>query len=132
MNDAVTIQLFEQATAEVKIPIKIPPRIDGFFYGDAIIRSKDEMKKLSEELKDMGERAEDGADDGFDEALVRKLYTGFRGLGGPNKEPITGEEAIREVVAGRFSSYLMGAAVTAYFQQYGAALQQNLPKRRWR
>lgn len=137
MNDKVTLQLLDQATADVTIPIKIG-KINGSFIGEAIIRSKQEMQEMQDEVVRLAEEAEAQGktaadrDPEEDEAMLRRLYAGFRGLGDNSKTPITGDDAFTAICRGKYSSYLLPAAITAYYQQYGAALQQNLPKRRWR
>lgn len=104
-----------------KIDIAIPPEnpmIRGHIDVDYFIRSKPEVKELSE----LGLS---------DEEYLPRIAKDIRGLGGDKPEDaLAGEAAFTEVLAGPYSMYLVPAIVGAYFDQYGEARRGNSRARR--
>lgn len=123
---AVTLVVKKVQTAPLKIMLNVNGVLNGHFTGHAKLRSKPEIKALSDRM-DSEEFKDNDAD------FVHELYEGFDGL--PNTsagvgEEAKGEDAWNEVLIGPFSSYLSTAAVQAYFAQYGEARQGNSGRRR--
>jgi hypothetical protein len=108
-------------TAPLKIQLAIPPekpQLEGFITVDAVLRSKPEIKALSEEGLQ-------------DHEYLPKIVTGIHGLGHPETdEPLTGEAAFEEALKGRYSMYITAAIVEGYFAQYGEARRGNSRPRR--
>jgi hypothetical protein len=92
-------------TFQIKITIDIPDGPKGFFTGNAIRMSEPDKQKL--------------IDEGLSNAeALPKIYESFDGLGDSEGNPVSGEKAFDEVLNGKWSSYLLAAAVTQYFGQY--------------
>ena len=104
-----------------KIDIAIPPEkpvITGFIEVDYFIKSKPEVKELSDLNL-------------TDEEYLPRIASNIRGLGGEKPEDaITGDAAFVEVLTGKYSMYLVPAIVTDYFEQYGQARRGNSRTRR--
>lgn len=117
-------------TVELKVEIAIPPEnpvIKGFITCDAVVRSKAEMKALSEKLEE-GEFTSDA------ELLTKgDLYRDIRGLTNTDgKELKTFEDALQEVTEGKYSVYLTTALVRKYFGHTQDAQSKNSIRSRGR
>jgi hypothetical protein len=122
---AVTLMVKKVKTAPLKIQLLVPGVLNGYFTGHAKIRSKPDIKMLSDRIEN-GEFTENG-----DELLARELYEGFNGIPDIDSgKELEGEDAWDALLNGPISSYLSPAAVTAYFAQYGEARQGNSGRRR--
>lgn len=120
-KNGVTLVLRDLETSELRVNIDIGGKVKGYFFADAIVRSKEEMKDLAEKIQN----------DTFkdDSEFLRACFTGFTGLG-TEDGPLEGEAAWNYVLNGKLSGYLVSALSQSYFTQYGEALQKNL--QRWR
>jgi hypothetical protein len=113
-----TLIITKVATAPLTIKINCPVA-KGYFIGHAIIRSKPEMKQLTDDI-------DNGVYEDNEEGLVRALYTKFEGL------PEDGADGFKEILTGDASAYLPAGVAEAYFTQYGEARRGNFSKRRGR
>jgi hypothetical protein len=123
---AVTLVVKKVQTAPLKIMLNVNGVLNGYFTGHAKLRSKPEIKALSDRMD-----AEEFKDN--DAEFMHELYEGFDGL--PNSAAGAGVEAKDsdawdEVLIGPLSSFLSTAAVQAYFAQYGEARKGNSERRR--
>jgi len=128
-------------TVEVKVEIAIPPenpQIRGFLLCDAVIRSKEDMRKLQEQL-------EAGDFDGDADILVnapapldkdgksigdKGLFKDIRGLVNTEGKSLeTYDEALR---GGRYSVYRTTALVRKYFAHMQEAPAKNSKRSRGR
>lgn len=119
-NQTASFQIREVDTFEIRIDLAIPPEkptMRGHIFVDAIPRTKEEVRELSRDELD-------------DEAYLRQLVHGIRGLGDKNGNPISGDDAFAEVATGKLSMWLMNAIIGAYFETFGEARRKNaLPRR---
>jgi hypothetical protein len=108
-------------TFPMKIQLALPPdkpELEGFIMCDAVVRTKPEIKQLSEEGL-------------TDEEYLRRVVKGIHGLGHPETDaPLVGEDAFKEALEGRYSMWILGAIVDGYFAQYGEARRKNSNRRR--
>jgi hypothetical protein len=123
---AVTLVMKKVKTAPLKIMMSATGVLNGYFTGHAKLRSKPEIKVLSDRME-----SEEFKDNDAD--FMHELFESFEGL--PNSSAgdgseAKGDEAWDEVLIGPFSSFLSQAAVQAYFAQYGEARQGNSARRR--
>lgn len=104
-----------------EIQLAIPPsnpQITGFITVEYKVRSKAEVKELSERGLQ-------------DEEYIREIVAAVHGLGHPETdEELKGEAALNEVLNGHYSMYLVPAVVTTYFEQFAEARRGNSLKRR--
>lgn len=117
-------------TMPVRIDVDIDTdagRIKGHFTGHAVVRSKDELRQFSEELRDLFESAEPKAD----EIVLRKMYERFDGLANESGA-LDGEAAFQEVLAGRYSVALTASAMECYWDAIIGGRAGNSPRRRGR
>lgn len=131
-------------TVEVRVEVAIPPenpQIRGFLLCDAVIRSKEDMRKLQEQL-------EAGDFDGDADILVnapapldkdgksigdKGLFKDIRGLVNTEGKSLESyDEALREVTEGRYSVYLTSALVRKYFAHMQEAPAKNSKRSRGR
>jgi hypothetical protein len=108
-------------TFPMKIQLALPPdkpELEGYIMCDAVVRTKPQIKKLSEEGL-------------TDEEYLRQVVKGIHGLGHPETDaPLVGEDAFKEALEGRYSMWILGAIVDGYFAQYGEARRKNSNRRR--
>lgn len=106
----------------LRVDIAIPPEkpiITGFLQTTALIRGKEEMKSLQERIDD-GEFETDA------ELIEKKLlYSSVGELEDEDGKVLTGDDAIRYVTTGKFSSYLTSALVRRYFAHFSDAPAKN-------
>ncbi len=117
---AASFTIKEIPTFELRIDLAIPPerpQIRGHIFIDCYPKTKDEVKAIAEENLE-------------DEAYLRTLVAGIRGLGDAKGNPIEGDAAFAEVTSGKLSLWLLPAIIGAYFESFGAARRKNaLPQR---
>ncbi|WP_296280550.1 hypothetical protein [Pseudoxanthomonas sp.] len=106
-------------TAEVTRSVKVRlPTENPNAFNEGTITYKAKIK-TKDELADLSER-------GYtDQEYVDELLTEVGGLGNEEGQPITGDDALREVKTGVWSVYLIGAILQDYFEQYGDARVKN-------
>lgn len=131
-----TLVIKAATTTRIRIDIDLDTDqgpIKGHFFGRGIIRDKDGLQALADELGELAEQAEDGdTKSNTSEVLLRRMYQGFDGLGNASG-PLEGEEAWAEVLNGPLGVYLSNAAVAAYWAHFGnGARQGNSRPRRGR
>lgn len=109
-------------TVAIKIQVAVPPEkpeVQGFFIGNAIIRTRPEQQALLDRV--------DNGEFETEEQILREMYTGFEGLGteANGDQALTGENAWSELLTGPLSGYLPTAAIQAYYAQYADARRKN-------
>ena len=106
-------------TAEVTRPVKVRlPTENPNAYNEGTITYKAKIKS-KDELAELAER-------GYtDQEYVDELLTEVSGLGTEDGTPISGDAALQEVKGGVWSTYLIGAILQDYFEQYGDARVKN-------
>lgn len=118
--EAVTLQLKQVSTFELRVDIAIPPekpQVRGHFFVDALPRTRDEVKKL----QDRGLS---------DEEYLREIAHDIRGLGDASGAALVGDAAFKAVLDGEYGMYLLPAIIGAYFEHFGEARRKNaLPQR---
>jgi hypothetical protein len=119
----MSLRLKKVDTVEMRINIAIGEgkgAIRGHITGHAKVRSKDEMRELTErDWKDDGE-------------FLRECYARLDGIEDADGNVLTGDDAFTEVCEGQFSMYLLPALCTAYVEQYGEARVGNSSRQRMR
>ena len=124
-----TLVLKDISTFPLTVNIALPPekpKIRGYITAHAVIRDRDEVKKLREDITG-GEYDSDGA-------VLREMYDKLEGIATPQEPTVAleGDEAFDYVIEGKYNVYLIGALMAAYFEHFDEARAKNFGRSRVR
>ncbi|MGH8039287.1 MAG: hypothetical protein ACREPD_16230 [Stenotrophomonas sp.] len=111
------LRLSKTDSVLLPVTLRIPTDKPGAFNEGSI----DVLVKVlsKERLKEMSEQEVSDADH------IKEFVKSVTGLGDADGNPITGEEALNEVLNGTWSNFLQTAILQAYFGQFGEARVKN-------